>query len=65
MKNKFFTNFLMRIAGGGISDSLRALFSLKFSTVVRQSYEGRHTHFARIAAMLLMLLTMSVGQVWG
>lgn len=93
MKNKFFTNFLMRIAGGGISDSLRkhSLSSETLATTYERRSEtdqqpisnrcqigGEQTiatiattatvatrYFARIAAMLLMLVTMSVGQVLG
>jgi len=49
MKTNFFTN-------QNFCEGMRIYPPLLF---------GRKSSLARIAAMLLMLLTMSVGQVWG
>jgi len=54
------TNFINLImAGKAMKNAGRSPW------VSRGSSEGRQTRFARIAAVLLMLLTMSVGEVWG
>lgn len=93
MKNNFFTNLMMRSAGGGMDAILRKhlLSSDTIATTNQRRSEtdqqpisnrcqvgGEQTiaaiatiatvatrYFARVAAMLIMILTLGTGEVWG